>query len=91
MLNNKAPTWNNLQKGNKQGPRRCPLCKVNEETNWHLIMTCPYAIQVRQEVGNFLGFRNIWKGISIEGLRRWCENVQIRKHDALPLFIARGI
>jgi hypothetical protein len=44
LLNNKVLTWDILQKRNKHGPRRCPMCKENEETNFHLIMSCPYSI-----------------------------------------------
>jgi hypothetical protein len=70
FLNNKALTWDIIQKINAHGPRRCPLICGNEKANYHLIMICPCTIQFWKEVEIITELRNIWSGGSIEdGLR----------------------
>ena len=39
---NKVCTWDNLQKGQ----RACPLYRMADETNYHLMMTCAYTSYV---------------------------------------------
>jgi hypothetical protein len=50
ILNNRAPTWDVLHKRNFIGLGWCSLCQQVEETNVHIIMTCPYTKEVWKEV-----------------------------------------
>jgi len=45
-------TWDKLQKRGFQGPPRCSLCKQENETQEHLLNSCPYAQHQWDEVRN---------------------------------------
>jgi hypothetical protein len=66
LLNNKSLTWDLLQKRNIVGLGWCCLCKQEEETNLHLIMSFPYAKKVWNEVEGLTNLKNVWDGNSIE-------------------------
>ena len=51
-------TWDKLQKRGFQGPPRCSLCKQEEETQEHLLNSCPYAQHQWEEVKNLFGKSN---------------------------------
>lgn len=92
LLINKALSWEILQKRITYCLRRCPLCKENEESNLHLIMTCSYDIHVWEEVKGLTRLRNIWSDSSIEeGLRSQCENENVKRFRAYPLLLSQGI
>jgi hypothetical protein len=46
LINNKALTWDKLQKISYESPGRCYLCKQENETNSHLILFCNYSSEV---------------------------------------------
>eukprot|EP01018_Ginkgo_biloba_P010974 Gb_06478 [translate_table: standard] len=92
FLNSKALTWDNLQKRNRVSPSRCPLCKVSEETNNHLVVECSFSKQVWREIALLTRLRNVWLGgIVEEGLRAWCGNPRVKSLLALPVIITWGI
>ena len=39
-------TSENLRKKGWEGPSRCPLCMAEEETTNHLLIKCPFAVEV---------------------------------------------
>jgi hypothetical protein len=91
LLNNKALTCDNLQKRNKHGLGRCSLGKASDESNYHLIMSCSYSVQVWKELEVLTGLQDSWHGTSIEeSLKVWCENVNTKKFRALPVIVAWG-
>lgn len=42
LLENKVPTWDNIQKRHLEGPNSNSPCKYKVETMVHLSMECPY-------------------------------------------------
>lgn len=92
ILNNRAPTWDILQKRNFVGPGWCNLCQQAEETNTHIIMTCPYTKEVCKKVEGMIGLKNVREGDEIEkAFRIWCANKDIKRIRALLLNIGRGV
>ena len=92
LLNNKAPTWDILQKRSYEGHGQCCLCKVDSENNTHLIMSCAFTLEVWQESNQLTGLNNAWRGNSIEeALRNWCMNKETKSYRDLPLTISWGI
>jgi hypothetical protein len=53
-LNNRIPTWENLNKRKIEGPGRCTLCKKANETTPHLLLTCPFTAKVWVETSKSL-------------------------------------
>eukprot|EP01018_Ginkgo_biloba_P039380 Gb_12932 [translate_table: standard] len=91
-LNARALTWDNLQKRNKAGLGRCPLCKASEESNNHIIMECNFSQQVWKEIAVLTGLKHAWSGSTVEeGLRGWCSLSWVKEFLALPVIIAWGI
>jgi hypothetical protein len=43
------------QLGSPHGPSRCSLCKENEETIIHLLMSCAYSIKVWKGLEDLIG------------------------------------
>eukprot|EP01018_Ginkgo_biloba_P020280 Gb_31029 [translate_table: standard] len=79
------------QRRGKHGPSRCPLCKENEETIYHLLLTCACYVSVWKEVGIFTSFKDIWGGSTLEeSLSMWYGNRMVKYALALPLIIAWG-
>jgi hypothetical protein len=46
VLHKKILTWENLVKRGLNGPSRCHLCEVQEETTNHLLDGCTYTMEV---------------------------------------------
>jgi hypothetical protein len=75
LLNNKALTWDILQKQSFKGPSRCCLCEADLETNFRLTVSWPYSKQVWKEIEGPMGLHNTWEGVAIKQCsRRWCQN-----------------
>ena len=68
-LQNKVPTWDNLQKRCFQGPGWCALCQVEDETMLHIFVNCSYIKEVWRECQKVLGRACNWVGISV--LQAW--------------------
>jgi hypothetical protein len=66
ILNNRAPTWDILQKITVVGLGWCILCQKVEETNKHIIMTCPFTKEVLKGVERMIGYQNVWLGDDTE-------------------------
>lgn len=49
VFENKVPTWDNLQKRNKQGLGWCPLCGVENDSVDHLFLRCNFGSEVWEE------------------------------------------
>jgi hypothetical protein len=83
--------WDILQKRSWSGPSRCPICKNDEETIHHLLIFCPYAVQVCKEVESLIGMQDVWRGQSVDCLKIWCENYNVKSFKGLPFTIAWGL
>jgi ribonuclease HI len=87
-LSNKVLIWDIWQKRSWQGPNRCSLCKENEETIEHLLMSCGYTIQAWKKVEALIGLKDVWRGPTIEeSLQQWSGNLAVKRYKALPLII----
>jgi len=92
VLENKAPTWDNLQKRSLQGPGWCVLCKRAQESISHLFLSCSYSVDVWKECSNLVGSPCQWSGVSIGAAwEDWWRRTTIQKHKYLPLLVIWGI
>jgi len=91
-LENKAPTWDNLQKRTFQGPGWCVLCKRDLESIHHLFLSCPFSLEVWKECSILVGSPCQWSGESIGAAWEdwWRRNTQ-QKLKFLPLLVIWGI
>ena len=90
ILENKAPTWDILQKRFIEGPGFCALCRKAEETIHHLFVQCSFSQSIWTEVGNQLGFIGGWQGDSAHNAFQswWSGHKTFR---AVPCIFAWGI
>jgi len=92
VLENKAPTWDNLQKRSFQGPGWCILCKRAQESVEHLFLTCPFSVEVWKECSVLVGFQCQWSGASLGAVwEAWWRRTTVMKHKYLPLLVIWGI
>jgi hypothetical protein len=59
LLNNKALTWDNIQKINRWRPRKCSLYNCFDEAKLHLVMECSYFKQVWWEIESLVGLKYV--------------------------------
>ena len=72
ILENKAPTWDILQKRFIEGPGYCALCRKDEETIHHLFVQCSFSQTIWTEVGYQLGYIGGWQGDSaLNAFQSW--------------------
>ena len=92
VLENRAPTWDILQKRSFQGPGWCVLCKKELESISHLFITCPFSIAVWKECMSLVGMDYRWEGNSVNSaLENWWRSVTHKKLKSLPLLVIWGI
>ena len=92
VLENKAPTWDNLQKRSLHGPSWCSLCKGDSETIVHLFLLCPYILAVWKECSNIFGINCVWRGDNILlAWEEWRRTCPIDSMKELPLLVIWGI
>ena len=92
VLENKAPTWDNLQKRRFHGPGWCSLCKGAAESMVHLFLFCQYVIAVRKECSKIFGLTCYWRGDNILlAWEEWRRIVLIDSMKALPLLVIWGV
>ena len=65
VLENRAPTWDILQRRSFQGPGWCALCKKELETNTHLFIWCSFTVAFWKECMRLVGLNHRWEGISV--------------------------
>lgn len=88
---NKVPTWDTMKRRQLEGPWGCSLCKVDEETETHLFVLCPFVKQLWQECSKKQGQDCIWQGPSIENAwRGWVSNAWNHSRKALLLILSWG-
>jgi hypothetical protein len=86
-VENKILTWNNLQRKGWTGPSYCHLCKSNRESVKHLLVNCPFTIEVWVRIKKALNLSSGWKGLSVnECFENW--NNQNYLYPTLPAFIS---
>lgn len=70
VFSNKNLTWESLRKRSWHGPSRCALCKLDEETNFHLFFKCPVSQQIWSELAQLFSFPHL-SFISVEAAFAW--------------------
>jgi len=92
VLENKAPSWDNLQKRSFQGPGWCALCKRELETVEHLFLACSFTVEVWKECSVLVGSPCQWAGASIGAAwEDWWRRTTVKKLKYLPLLVIWGI
>ena len=72
LLADRILTWNTLQRRGFEGPGICLLCHSAEENAMHLMIKCPYTIQVWQHIGLHFNTDLIWHGLhATEAFFNW--------------------
>ena len=66
FLSNKSLTWDVIRKKGREGLGRCYLCKVEEESNMHLVVERSFTRSVWLEIGNRLDMKSLWKEALME-------------------------
>jgi hypothetical protein len=87
MAHKSIMTSENLRQRGWKGPSRCPLCISEEETTDHLLLTCPYAKEVWENVV-MLGLDKLTLPSStLDLLRTWANRspLSMRKKDLLKV------
>jgi hypothetical protein len=85
MAHKSILTSENLRRRGWQGPSRCPLCTSEEETTDHLLLNCPFAKEVWENVV-MLGPDKLTRPTSTSDLlSTWalCSPFSLRKKDLL--------
>lgn len=72
VFHNKNLTWANLQKRNWSGPAICLICKSNEETNYHIFLSCPHSLGIWKCLADHFGFNRISFLSLKEAFEWWC-------------------
>jgi len=70
----KILTWDKLRKRNFQGPSICHNCFLHEETQQHLLNSCPLAIQIWDKISFRCQRRCIVNNDIIDTIRQWPKN-----------------
>ena len=92
ILENKAPTWDILQKRFLQGPRICSLCRDAEETISHLFVHCRFSQAVWADICKFLDYNVRWQGESfLDAFHLWWSDQKASSIRAFPCIFAWGI
>jgi hypothetical protein len=92
VLQNKVPTWDNLQKRNFVGPGWCTLCKSKGESSLHLFLNCRFIIKVWKEISRLLNLHCVWEGRDLEhSWHTWWKKRDYKLLRALPLLVIWGV
>ena len=76
-----------MKKG-REGPGRCSLCKLEDETNFHLGVEYPFTQSVWLNIEEKLRIKNLWSGDSIINcMKTWCLNMEVKNIISLPIIV----
>jgi hypothetical protein len=86
MLEQRILTWENLNKRGFNGPSRCVLCGISEETMSHLFVECSFIKGIWQSILKELKLVSTWEGGQIvDCLQNWIRKKENWKE--IPCFI----
>ena len=90
LIANRILTWDNLLKKGFSGPGICPFCCSEEENVTHIMITCPYTIQVWNYHKVFINSEVDWHGQNIvQAFKYWISAG--KKGRTLPFLVCRTI
>ena len=88
LLAGRILTWNMLQRKGFEGPGICSLCFGAEECITHVMIECPFTVQVWKLIGNFFNTDLIWQGRSIaEAFGAWIMGDRMLR--SIPFHVCR--
>ena len=88
LFSDKALTWDVIVRKGKEGPRRCYLCKMNAESNFHLGVDFPFTKSVWLDIEDKLKISNLWSGESVSDcMKNWCLNMEVKHIRSLPIIV----
>jgi hypothetical protein len=65
-------------KGN-QGPSICTLCNAPKENIHHMLITCPFSMQLWRKVELIICVQTIWEGSIVdESMKIWFEKKELK-------------
>lgn len=70
-FHNKNLTWDNLRKRGWQGPSVCPICWVEEESNFHLFFACKKTRLLWRNLENAHGVQHLPHSSTVDAFL-WC-------------------
>ena len=89
ILENKTPTWDNLQKRSFVGPSWCSLCNHDLKLGLHLFLKCPLSQEVWVETLCILKIRSDWSCLSLEEVfSKWWNVTVTKSFRMVPLIIS---
>jgi hypothetical protein len=68
MLENKVLTWENLRRRGWEGPSICSLCLREEETILHIMVCCPFTLEIWKFLAIEFKFNTVWGGIFVDSV-----------------------
>jgi len=74
-----------MRKRGMNGPGLCVFCKREEESNSHILLSCPVVVQVWTKISIFLSFTHI-AHVSIEASLIWWSR-RVKYKMAIPFVI----
>lgn len=83
---NKNLTWENLRKRSWQGPSRCVLCNMEEETNFHMFVSCRTSNLIWYELPMIYSFQRP-NFSSVDAAFQWWGRQHLLKRPILPITI----
>lgn len=83
LFRNRNLSWENLKKRGWQGPGCCPMCRSDEESNWHLFLNCHIAQHLWLFVENWFGVQHMSHSSISDAFFWWSQQKVIWR----PLFI----
>ena len=91
-LENKTPTWDNLQKWNYYVRGWCILCKADSKLINHLFISCVFSRTIWSELVGMYNKPLNWHGDSVDQvLHTWASDWNLTSYKALPTMICWGI
>jgi ribonuclease HI len=73
--NNKILTWPNLQRRGWEGPNRCILCKLDNESSDHIFLHCSFTIFVWNLIYSTGNYNQKWgESCLTDSLSKWTTN-----------------
>eukprot|EP00253_Pinus_taeda_P014329 PITA_14329 len=92
VLQNKAPTGDNLMKRSFNGPSWCCLCHQDSETIDHLFLHCPVTLEFWGLIVSSLPLPTRWQGNTIqEAWHSWWSLVRPLKARNIPILVCWAI
>lgn len=90
-LKNKVPTWDRMYKRQIEGPRWCPLRRVDVESIFHLLVQCQFTDEIWKEASSAVHIACVSVGNSVEAAwQSWLQRRDHTKIKSLPLLISWG-